>query len=40
MGAYAQKAHDIGALLIAIADPISLGMFKPPADYRADIEII
>ena len=36
MEAYAQKAHNIGALLIAIVDPISLGMFKPPGDYGAD----
>ncbi len=39
MGAYIQKAHDIGALLIAIVDPISLGMFKPPGDYGADVVI-
>jgi len=39
MGAYARKAHDIGALLIVIIDPISLGMFKPPADYEADIVV-
>lgn len=39
MGTYAQKAHDIGALLIVIVDPISLGMFKPPGDYGADIVV-
>ncbi len=39
MEAYVQKAHDIGALIIAIVDPISLGMFKPPGDYGADIAI-
>ena len=39
MEAYVQQAHDIGALLIVIADPISLGMFKPPGDYRADIAV-
>ena len=39
MRAYIQKAHDIGALLIAIVDPISLGMFKPPGDYGADIVV-
>ena len=33
----AQKAHDAGALFIAIVDPISLGMFKPPGQYGADI---
>jgi glycine dehydrogenase subunit 1 len=37
--AYVQKAHDIGALLIAIVDPISLGMFKPPGQYGADIAV-
>jgi glycine dehydrogenase subunit 1 len=37
--AYVQKAHDSGALLIAIADPIALGMFKPPGQYGADIAV-
>jgi glycine dehydrogenase subunit 1 len=37
--AHVQKAHDIGALLIAIVDPISLGMFKPPGQYGADIAV-
>ncbi len=37
--AYVQKAHDMGALVIAIVDPISLGMFKPPGDYGADIAV-
>ena len=39
LGAYAQKAHDAGALVIAVADPISLGMFKPPGDYGVDIAV-
>ena len=39
MAAYAEKAHSIGALLIVIVDPISLGMFKPPGDYGADIAV-
>jgi glycine dehydrogenase subunit 1 len=34
-----QKAHDGGALLIAIVDPISLGMLKPPGQYGADIAV-
>ena len=34
-----QKAHDAGALFIAIVDPISLGMFKPPGHYGADIAV-
>jgi glycine dehydrogenase subunit 1 len=37
--ACAQQARDIGALLVVIADPISLGMFKPPGDYGADIAV-
>jgi len=37
MRTYTQKAHDIGALLIVVVDPISLGMLKPPGDYGADI---
>jgi glycine dehydrogenase subunit 1 len=39
MSAYTQKAHDIGALLVVIVDPVSLGMFKPPGDYGADIVV-
>ena len=39
MEAFTQKAHDTGALLIVIVDPISLGMFKPPGDYGADIVV-
>jgi glycine dehydrogenase subunit 1 len=37
--AYAQKAHDIGALFIPIVDPISLGMIKSPGQYGADIAV-
>ncbi len=33
----AEMAHKAGALLIVGADPISLGVLKPPADYGADI---
>ncbi len=39
MGTCTQKAHDTGALLISIVDPISLGMVKPPAEYGADIAV-
>jgi glycine dehydrogenase subunit 1 len=39
LAACARKARDIGALLVVIADPISLGMFKPPGDYGADIVV-
>jgi glycine dehydrogenase subunit 1 len=39
MEAYAQQAHDVGALFITIVDPISLGMFKPPGEYETDIVV-
>ena len=39
MEAYAQQAHDAGALFITIVDPISLGMFKPPGEYETDIVV-
>jgi glycine dehydrogenase subunit 1 len=39
MEAQVRKAHDIGALFIAIVDPISLGMFRPPGQYGADIAV-
>jgi glycine dehydrogenase subunit 1 len=39
MEARVQRAHDTGALFIAIVDPISLGMFKPPGHYGADIAV-
>jgi glycine dehydrogenase subunit 1 len=39
MEAHVQKAHDIGALFVAIVDPISLGMFQPPGHYGADIAV-
>jgi glycine dehydrogenase subunit 1 len=34
---YTEKAHEFGALLVVTVDPISLGMFKPPGHYGADI---
>jgi glycine dehydrogenase subunit 1 len=35
----AERVHAAGAILIVAADPISLGMLKPPADYGADIVV-
>jgi glycine dehydrogenase subunit 1 len=35
--AIAEIAHEAGALCVVSADPISLGVLSPPADYRADI---
>ena len=35
----AELAHSKGALLIVSADPVSLGMFRAPGDYGADIVV-
>lgn len=35
----AELAHSNGALLIVSADPVSLGMFRAPGDYGADIVV-
>jgi glycine dehydrogenase subunit 1 len=39
MGPIAAAAHKHGALLIAIVDPISLGLIAPPGSYGADIAV-
>lgn len=37
MEAMAQAAHRVGALLVTSTDPISLGLFRPPGEYDADV---
>ncbi len=37
--AIAEKAHDQGALLIVVTDPISLGLLKTPGEFGADIVV-
>ncbi len=39
LAGYAQQAHEAGALLVVVTDPVSLGMFRPPGDYGADIVV-
>jgi glycine dehydrogenase subunit 1 len=35
----AEAVHTAGALLVVMADPISLGLFTPPGEYGADIVV-
>ncbi|MCZ7542670.1 MAG: aminomethyl-transferring glycine dehydrogenase subunit GcvPA [Anaerolineae bacterium] len=35
----AERVHAAGALLCVVADPIALGLFKPPGVYGADIVV-
>jgi glycine dehydrogenase subunit 1 len=39
LSALSRLAHDNNALFIVSVDPVSLGMFKPPAEYDADIVV-
>jgi len=34
-----ERSHSMGALLAVAVDPVSLGMFKPPGDFDADIVV-
>jgi glycine dehydrogenase subunit 1 len=35
----AKAAHMVGALLVVVADPIALGLLKPPGEFEADIVV-
>lgn len=35
----AEAAHQVGALLVVVADPVALGLFKPPGEFGADIVV-
>jgi len=35
----AEEAHSVGALLVVVADPVSLGLLKAPGDLGADIVV-
>jgi len=39
VGGLSDAVHAAGALLIVIADPISLGLFQPPGAYGADVVV-
>ena len=39
VGALARRIHEAGGMVIVIADPIALGLFRPPGDDGADVVV-
>lgn len=39
LSALAEEAHAFGALLVVVADPIALGLLRPPGEFGADIVV-
>ena len=40
LGSMVESVHTAGALLVVVTDPISLGLFRPPGEYGADITVL